>query len=346
MGAKMRRSLVAVACFLLLSAFASPARADDGGVTQVTLAADTNFGPDVTTLLISYTFSAAAGESRHIKGRLEATSSTTVIVAMDNIVKCVDSSGAQVGIVSASSRNHEGSDTTYYATPGHLPIYADLLFTAPSAGTYTCGVYGWTAAGSPLTYHLTAVHGMTWMQVSNADQPGAHWWQNPICNSTGTSSTCSYIGAGTNSKYVFYNDGTTVFKWTPQPGAVAVQALANAEVTTCYTGTASCSGVSGYEHPRGTDSVLDYHLEFIQLDPTSHTCRNTMTTSGRANIRDDAHHYVVYMSLPRVTIDPTCGTSLFIMRVYLAWVSGNPMKIDGVQGSTSLTNGIAMSLFS
>jgi len=340
----MRKFLGTVMVLLLVVTFGHSAYADAGPVTRVTLTSANNFYPRVEERLLSRTVTLAAGESRHVRGRLEATSSVTQIVAMNNTLKCVNSAGTVVGITSTSSRNHEGSDTTYYAKPGHLPIYADLLFTAPSAGSYTCGLYAYTASSSLDSYYLTAVASYTWMEISDTNQVGARWWQNPVCNSTGSSSTCTYVGAGNSTAWVFYNDGTPVYKWTAASNATSVQALANLELTTCYAGTASCTGVDAYEKPRGTNAVVDVRFEFIQLDPTAHTCRNNSTATSRRTIRDDAHHYVANFAPSGIPIDPTCGTRTFIMRIFVQHVSGNPIKIDGVQGTTSLTNGIAMNI--
>ena len=331
----------------LLPVWPGVAQADQGTLTRVTLASARNVNPGALTLLASRSVTLAAGESRHVKGRFEATSSMTSIAAMNDHVRCLDSGGAPVGPQGVTSRNHEGSDSSY-AIPGHLPLYADLLFTAPVAGTYTCGVYGYTASDASSSYHLTAVPGSTWLEMSDTNQVGAHWWQNPVCSSDGTSSTCSYIGAGTSTVFVFYNDGTPVYKWTADPAATAVQALANMTVTTCYLNTSSCQrpSVAPYEKTRGTNAVVDARLEMIQLDTTAHTCRTTATTTTRYTVRDDAHHYATYFSLPRVTIDPTCGTSTFIIRIVVTHISGQPVKIDGVQGTSALSHGIAMNLFS
>ncbi|MEV4539553.1 hypothetical protein AB0J82_37845 [Asanoa sp. NPDC049518] len=345
----LRAALTMALATALLSLSPAIAQADQGTVTRTTLTSARTVNPGVgPVLLASRTVTLAEGEFRHVKGRFEATSSTTAIVAMNVHVQCRDAGGAMVGVQGVTSRNHEGSDTAY-AIQGHLPIYADLLFTAPVAGTYTCGVYGLTATSGSTSYHLTAVAGSTWVEVSDTDQVGARWWQNPACDSAGTLSTCSYIGAGTSTVHVFYNDGTPVYKWTPAPTATAVQALANMTVTTCYQNTASCKrpSVASYQKPRGTNAVIDTRLELIQLDATQHTCRTAATTTTRSTIRDDAHHYVIYYSLPRVTIDPTCGTRTFILRVVATHVSGQPVKIDGVQNTTTvLTHGIAMNLFS
>lgn len=117
-----------------------------------------------------------------------------------------------------------------------------------------------------------------------------------------------------------------------------MQSLANLTVTTCYLNTASCqrSSVAPYQMARGTNAVIDARLEVVQLDPTAHTCRNTATATTRHTIRDDAHHYAAYFRLPQVTIDPTCGTRMFIMRIVVTHISGQPVKIDGLQGTSAL----------
>jgi hypothetical protein len=322
------------------------AQADNGSVTRTALAADTAFTTAGAVELVSRTMTLDAGESRHIRARLEATSSTTAIVGMTNSIRCVNASGALVGVKSASGRNHEGSDTTTYATPGHLPIYADLLFTAPSAGTYKCSLYGSTYTSATTTYSLTAVAGNTWIETSDTDQTGAHWWQNPACESADTDGRCTYVGDGAADPdaWVFYSDGTPLYKWQADPAATSVDALANIELTTCYRGTGSCADTME-EYDRGTNAVVDLRLDFIQLDSTGHACR-THQQSARRTITDDAHHYVGNFALSDIPIDATCGTRTFLLRIYVKHVEGQTVKIDGVQsGTTSLTNGIALNRF-
>jgi hypothetical protein len=343
----MNRIAAAICAAVLILSSASAAHADNGTVTRVTLTSNRDFSPNATTLIVSRSVTMAAGESRHLRGRLEATSSTTLIVALTVTVRCNNSSGSAVGVGGATARNHEGSDTTYYAIPGHLPLYADLLFTAPVAGTYTCGVYGWTASSATSSYHLTAVASSTWIEVSNTGQVGSHWWENPACSSDGSSSGCSYVWPGSAPVWVFYNDGTPVYKWTAAGTATSVEALADLTLTTCYTNTGSCqdSTVIPKEKPRGTNATVDLRFEVIQLDTTAHTCRLTTAGTTRRTIRDDAHHYAAYFALSGIPIDSSCGTRQFIIRIYVASISGNPVKIDGRQSTTSLTNGIAMNRF-
>ncbi|OKJ18136.1 hypothetical protein AMK23_35620 [Streptomyces sp. CB02130] len=317
-----------------------------GGAPRWPLVMDTEIFPGTTVDLVRRSMALQAGEKRYLRARLEATSSTTGIVGLTQRIRCLNASGATVSVVAASARNHEGSDTSTYATPGHLPLYADLLFTAPSAGTYTCVLQGSAYSSLPGSYHLTAIAGSTWLEADETDRTGAHWWQNPACESDDSAGECTYVGGGAARPHawVFYDDGTPVYKWQAHPDAVSVSAQANLELTTCYTGTASCAA-SMEVYPRGKNAVVDTRFEFVQLDTTGHTCR-TSSVTARRTITDDAHHAVGYSSLTDVPIDLACGTRTFLLRIYVKHVSGQTVKIDGIQsGITSLTNGIAFNNF-
>jgi hypothetical protein len=173
--------------------------------------------------------------------------------------------------------------------------------------------------------------------------------RDPVCDSTGTSSTCSYIGPGQpDSAFVFYEPGLPHDKWTAGTGATTVQALANVTLTTCYKLTASCSASRVPEADRlpraaGSKSVVQLRLEALQMDADgSHTCKNNATVLTTATILDDAHHYTAYLSLPSIPVPAACGRT-FMLRVFVEHVSGRPVKIDGLQ-STSLTNGMVLNL--
>jgi hypothetical protein len=345
----MRILLSSLLAALMIVTTSGTAQADKGPVDRTTLTEEAEFRPGAgLTRIVGTALTLAAGETRHLRGRLEATSDSKDIVAMNATVRCLAGS-VQVGVSATASRNHEGYDTLYYAREGHLPLFADLLFTAPSAGTYECGLYGLTASTSSSGYTLTAVPGGTWLQASAGDQAGAHWWQNPVCNSTGTSPTCSYIGPGQpGHAFVFYEPGLPHDQWTAGAGTTAVQASANVTLTTCYKLTASCSPTRVPEadrQPRGPDSksVVRLRLEALQMNAAgSHTCHTNATALSTASIMDDAHHYTAYLSLPDVPVLPTCGRT-FMLRVFVEHVSGSPVKIDGLQ-STSLTNGMMLNL--
>ncbi|MFU0440809.1 hypothetical protein ACLZH7_20460 [Streptomyces sp. BG2AG] len=243
-------------------------------VTRTTLAEDTVIPRGVTVDLVRRTMTLTAGEKRHLRGRLEATSTTTGIVGLTERIRCLDASGRTVPVVAASARNHEGSDTVTYATPGHLPLFADLLFTAPADGTYTCVLQGTAYSSLTGSYHLTAVAGKTWLEADDSDRVGAGWWQNPACESADSGGACTYVGTGPARRdaWVFYDDGTPTRRWQAHPDAVSVSAQANLELTTCYHGTASCA-TAMQAHPRGKNAVVDARFEFIQLGTTGHACR-------------------------------------------------------------------------
>ncbi|GLW33127.1 hypothetical protein [Actinoplanes regularis] len=326
----------------------APALGDRGAVDQFNRTTSLDIPREGrNVLVVEKSLDLAAGEARHLRGRLEAVSSTTGTVAMNATLICNDQAGTKVGSSATSSRNHEGSDASYKDT-GHLPLYVDMLFVAPAAGTYLCGLYGLTDVSNATDYHLAVVTGgKTWLQVSAEDQPGANWWRGPACSSSGDSVSCTYLGTSAKADtFVFYNDGSTPVKWRHAPGATAVQALANVTVTTCYKGTKSCAGVPESERLARTatsSSSVSFRMDVIQLDAAgSHTCRLTQTTPVTNKISDEAHHYVTYLSLPSVPVDSSCGDQ-FLLRVYVKHLSGSPIKIDGQQ-STSLTNGIMMNL--
>ncbi|MER5771905.1 hypothetical protein [Streptomyces sp. NPDC001985] len=346
MSTIIRKLGAAAVAVLLVPFWAVEAQAGTGPVSRISPTSDVTIPRGTTVELARHTLTLAAGEKRHLRSRLEATSSTTKIVGMTSRIKCVNSTGQTVGRIAASARNHEGYDTTSYAVDGHLPILTDQLLTAPAAGTYTCYLYGSAYSSIPDPYHLTAVASGTWLETTTTDQAGARWWENPNCESDGSGS-CTYVGAGAaDDAWVFYNDGTPVHKWQPHPAATSVSAQANVELTTCPTGSRSCSAGMG-KFPRGTNAVVDMRLDFIQLTSTGHTCVTNSTTLSRKTISDDAHHYVTYFSLPDVPVSAGCDSRDFIMRVYVKHVSGQTVKIDGVQqpdpalSGTSLTNGIA-----
>lgn len=346
MPTAVRKTLTAALTAMLLPLWSSTAQAQSAHATRITLDRNVDIPRNTTSELLRKTLTLSAGEKRHLRGRLETTSSTTGIVGITSRIKCVGPAGAPVGVIAASARNHEGYDASTYATPGHLPIYADLLLTAPVAGVYTCYLYG--SAYSTLTgeYHLTAVAGNTWLEVSDADEVGASWWQNPPCESADPNGQCTYVGDGAAAQdaWVFYRDGTPVQKWQAHAAATTVSAQANVELTTCYKGTASCADTME-EYARGRNAVVDLRFEFIQLDGTGHACR-THSTSTRRTVTDDAHHYAAYLRLSDLPVDSKCGTRTFLMRVYVKHVSGQTIKVDGVQkGVTSLTNGIAFNNF-
>jgi hypothetical protein len=155
---------------------------------------------------------------------------------------------------------------------------------------------------------------------------------------------------------VFYDDFSPRYIWTASDTANGVEALGDIEVTTCYQATASCKLSSG-QLPRGSNAVVDTRMELIQLDATHHTCvTNTAPVPGagtspdhnfwRTTIHDDAHHLKIYHRIARAPISHACGTPtpIFLIRIYVARVSGQPFKIETRSAPYIFTGAIAMNL--
>ncbi|AZK95649.1 MULTISPECIES: hypothetical protein [Streptomyces] len=352
---RWRTVLTAALTMALLPLWATSAGAAGTGAdstsavtkTRVTLATDSVIHDDTFAHVLQQTLTLAAGEKRHLRARAESTNSITGNVGKTVRIFCNDASGNLASVEAASARNHEGYDTTSYAVPGRLPLYTDLLFTAPAAGTYTCilKVNAYTSLlGNP---HLTVKAGSTWLESDDSDRAGAHWWQNPDCASNATTGTCTYVGAAPAQPdaWVFYNDGTVRHKWEAHPDAVTVSAQANLGLTTCYDETGSCPQ-NMWGPPKGPGAVVDTRFELVQLDTTGHACRTHQHQISRT-VGDNAHHTTGYYALNNITIEPSCGTRTFLMRIYVKHVSGQRVKIDGAQrnGLTPLTSGIAFNNF-
>ncbi|WP_436521520.1 hypothetical protein [Actinoplanes sp. HUAS TT8] len=353
-----RNTVIAALLGLVAVLLPAPAMADKGTVDQVSRTASLNIYPPAAGASATYTnvitvaLDLVAGEHRHLRGRLETVSSTTGVVAFNAAIWCTPSTDLtdEIGNRAVSSRNHEGSDASYAET-GHLPLLVDKLFTAPYTGRFICSLNGLTASSSITGYHLGVVTGgKTYLQTSSDNQVGAGAWESLPCASQGNSqagSQCTFLGTGGKSDvFVFYNDGSTVKKWAYGPGVTKVQAYANVLVTTCYKSTASCDGVPESDRLARTAnsySAVQFRLDVIQLGTdNSHACYTPPATTVTNNVRDDAHHFTAFMNTT-VDVDPNCG-QYFIMRVYVKLLSGSPIKIDGVQNTSSLTNGIMLNL--
>lgn len=342
----LRSTILALLSLLLAAAFGfgaapAPHAAADGSNTTVALSSPKEIPANATVTVLSRQLTLAAGESRHIRARIDTASSTTQTVALTLKISCRDSNNNLVGKDRGTARNHEGSDGPYKVT-GRLPILADKLLTAPSAGTYTCSLLAWTASSATSNYHLTAVAGDTWLQTSDSNQSGAYEWTNPACDSKGTLDSCTYLGAGTNTAFLFYNDGTPAKVWRAASGARSVDVAASYTITTCYVDTSSCLNpdIARYQLPKGSKPTsVTATLELVQLDASQHTCQISSQPLS-IDVSDNAHHFAFSQTLSAVPIRSDCGSRDFLARVKIQRHGGQPIKIDGVQTSTALATAI------
>ena len=89
------------------------------------------------------------------------------------------------------------------------------------------------------------------------------------------------------------------------------------------------------------------HLELNQLNSAFGICRVNRTDDVTITIGRGAHHYPIPYSMRHVPISPFCGSRMFELRVYVRYVSGNPLKLDGARPGgaepEAYTNAIAVS---
>lgn len=291
------------------------------------------FPPDVQTVVVSHDLALQTGETRRISDRLETTISSGEGAEVDNVIVCLDmTTGEQTQVAQASGTNHPGSGA------GHIALYGSLLFTAPHTGTFRCQARTSTSDGNRFNYHMTAIAGTfpngTWLQISNADEVGSHWWSNPTCNSAGAD-PCVYLGAsGDPITTHIFQDGAAPYSWTAANDAVEAEVTATVQVTSCPHGSSSCQ--PGQWGPDGVifgigkpdEAVVRTHLEFVQLDAAGSFCRTNSSPDTVYSISNSVHHKVInYYMHPQIST--VCGGSRrFLLRVVMTYVSGNPVKID------------------
>jgi hypothetical protein len=224
-------------------------------------------------------------------------------------------------------------------------FYPLLLLVAPATGTYVCQLRATTDTAVVAVGRYWQGDNTTWLRVSAADEPNAFWLQGANCNEYGNNSTCTYLykPPDPTQTYVFENGQSPPNEWTAQGGAF-VDVRASLMVTTCYHGTGSC--VSKYQEGQcwlfcNTGSVVDTRLEVVQLDPKGGECNLTPSPYQTTYIGNHPHHYMIYYELLTVPLYP-CGESRkFKIRIFVKWVSGNPVKIDGY----TYTHAVAINSF-
>ena len=317
-------------------------------------------GADVPALA-SETVTLQPGAYR-IFGQVAFTSTSGAHVLAVSWVECKGDDGTQ-SEQGQTNQNYQGEFTGIGDSYPEIGVYIakpSLLFYAPTAQKYTCGIYA-----SSTTPSLTVIAAddflgpATWLQVSSASED-ANWWQNAFCDMYGNTvptaqndySQCLYLGgaSGQQDVYEFDNDGSPNQLWTPaDTDAAFISAQDSLLVTTCYYGTHSCTSdnsegwwTSIWDDPGGT-RVLS-HLELIQLDNLGNFCKVSQSPDEITWVGNAPHHYMIYHSLNDVPVYPECGSRQFKLRMYVKYLSGNPVKIDGSHyggGGTAFTHAYA-----
>jgi hypothetical protein len=309
--------------------------------------------PAEEIVVLGKQFTLRAGESRRVTDHLELTLSSEEGAEVDNAVVCwfldPNAGWQQVGDRSSSGTNHQGSDA------GSVVLSNSLLLQASAAGTYECEIRSYTSDGRT-DYHATAVKGSpftttgTWMSISAADEAGSHAWWSTNCDSKGTSPDCVYLGASGDpiSAYVFQTPGVPPDLWSAGNDTTEVDVVGTIQVTSCPHGTRSCTS----DH-WGDDGIfgktkyadIDSYLGFDQLNPDGTLCRLHQSfdpdTANWHTITNAVHHLPITYHLT-APVSPNCkGSRMFAVKVYMRWLRGNPVKIDG--GTVNVINRVRTS---
>jgi hypothetical protein len=306
---------------------------------------------ELTTVLV-YDLTLQAGESRRVTDQLELTLSANLVAEVDNILVCSlqvsNDVWQQVGDTSQSGTNHQGKDA------GSVVLSNSLLLHADVAGTYRCEIRGYAGGGRTDYYAAAVKSGMpattagTWMKISAADEVGSHLWESPLCASNGALDDgtddpgCHYLGASGDpgAVYIFQTPDVPPDPWMAASDATNVDVIGTIQVTSCQHGTGSCTSKHwGDTGPFGTDwgkpqwAVVDSWMGFDQMYPDGTVCRLHQSydpdTNNRYSIANAVHHFPIryHLSAP---VSPNCGGSrVFVLRVYVRWNDGNPVKVDG-----------------
>lgn len=291
----------------------------------------------------------AAGESRYLYGRILGYNPFTPNVLQDVGVDCDPNASRTIPAsnIMFTGRNNQGVDFNYPTGAGRLIMYVRSLFTAPATGTYDCALWGVAASSAwdPATQKPylrilpkdAASVQQSYLQVSSAPDIGAVKWGTPACGSKGLEPTCIYLTQGQSRNDILY-----YASWYANAAARQATFYVDLEVTTCHTGTASCTVTGGPEY-----TIVDSRLEVYQLDSTGHNagCSTGQSydpfPSTNPKISNDAHHFKIYHQLT-YTISSALGcTKRFLARLYVKNMEGAPIKIDG----PNLSDGVVINIF-
>ena len=101
-----------------------------------------------------------------------------------------------------------------------------------------------------------------------------------------------------------------------------------------------------------TGQWYESHLELIQLNAAGETCNVTQSPDQISTVGTGAHHYMIHYELLTVPVYPRCVAEnlapstptseaapsagvrpqyLFKLRIYVKYVSGSPVKVDGYE---------------
>jgi hypothetical protein len=304
-------------------------------------------GGKTDPVLAETSFKMNPGDTWRVFGRVDIVSSTDGSPLAQGYTECTGPDGF-VSQRGDTNQNHGGKNASgpSYPFPGELSLYPSLLIKATQAGMYTCRL---SAVGNnDLAVVGRDYDGLstTWLMVSAEADIGGGWWQNLPCDEWGdpspsashqyAPSSCLYLDGATNQKeiYIFQDDGSPQHLWEAAKDAAFVDASGSLLLTTCHYDTSSCTSDNTegwwnyiFENPGGT--WVRSHLELLQVEPDGEVCHTTQSRDQITKVGNTPHHYEIYHSMRDVPIYPCNGSRTFRLRLFLKYLSGNPVKIDG-----------------
>jgi hypothetical protein len=291
-------------------------------------------------------------------------------------VACGTSTADKASIADSyqTTRNHEGT-LAYPKTPGKLELQVRYLFVPPLAGDYECSLMAKNLFGKgEKPQILTLLSGSSTYITDLSIAPGAKVWGiendksdfdlagkpdpspnhecvrdnvaldpkiNGVANTTTYCKGSVHIGPGLpagESVYSLRSDD-----WSPRVGATSIKAIGDIELTSCFNGTGSCPPYAwGTDAQRSGGSWVKSHLVVQQFpEGSDKACGATFNSpSQMTEITSNAHHLKVYHDIARIDLasnSAACGAnSHFVSKIYVAWVSGNPIRIEDSRYSQNI----------
>jgi len=187
----------------------------------------------------------------------------------------------------------------------------------------------------------------TWMQVSTADQVGAHQWvayPDNRCVPEDYTGVCAYIeGSHDLPQFDFF--GYPLWdRWTAGNDATSIDATGTFMVTSCPDGTDSCqSDRYGSTH----FATVESYLELDQLYPDGSVCQVNRdygwTPDGQPGsyfiVTNAVHHEPLSFHLSAPVSQNCGGSRVFQADLHFQWGgNGNPVKLDG--GNVNVINSV------
>jgi hypothetical protein len=264
-----------------------------------------------------HSFTILAGQKKYFTAHVETDhlGSYGPAISVDSGIRC-NASGSKASI----------ANTNWVASTGAVVAQnTRLLFTAPTSGTWTCYLFGLSIVSTTTKPTMTVLgSGRTYLDMSDGNHSSGQMWQ-------GSAPAYLYMGpkAGEdNAQYILAGS----FQALPALTGRTVTGAADVAITTCYNGTASCP--SAHWGSSGS-TTIDTRLVMSRMRADGTVCAVTnIPSSGykRTVISNAIHHLKIDNAGVASNAPATGCTSRFVIKLYVAWIAGNPFELEMVSG--------------